>query len=226
MRTAHSHGRPRPVSAAPAQGHRGGADPVRGGGRRRAWWCCGRAAPRPRAHRRRLRPADPAGAGDRRSTRWTARTSTPASRRPRPGRRPPTAGAATAGSSGPSGACKKATIEVDDRQGQGPHVHRDRPAGRSPAVAPTGRRWSSPTRPTRPQDLQYSVTDVDRKLPMALLAGIFALAVVVVGRLRGVHGAGRAGRQLRGADPVHPARDPAGLESAGGRGRRGAARSC
>ncbi|MFD3906909.1 YibE/F family protein, partial [Streptomyces californicus] len=40
--------------------------------------------------------------------------------------------------------------------------------------------------PDAPRDLQYSVTDVDRKVPMALLAGIFALAVVVVGRLRGV----------------------------------------
>lgn len=40
--------------------------------------------------------------------------------------------------------------------------------------------------PDAPRDLQYSVTDVDRKLPMALLALIFALAVVVVGRMRGV----------------------------------------
>lgn len=40
--------------------------------------------------------------------------------------------------------------------------------------------------PDAPRDLQYSVTDVDRTMPMALLAGIFALAVVVVGRLRGL----------------------------------------
>ena len=40
--------------------------------------------------------------------------------------------------------------------------------------------------PSAPKDLQYSVTDVNRKFPMALLAGIFALAVVVVGRMRGV----------------------------------------
>lgn len=40
--------------------------------------------------------------------------------------------------------------------------------------------------PDAPHDLQYSVTDVNRKFPMLLLAGIFAVAVVVVGRLRGV----------------------------------------
>ncbi|WP_405797125.1 YibE/F family protein [Streptomyces sp. NBC_01506] len=40
--------------------------------------------------------------------------------------------------------------------------------------------------PDAPHDLQYSVTDVDRTFPMALLAGIFALAVIVVGRLRGL----------------------------------------
>lgn len=40
--------------------------------------------------------------------------------------------------------------------------------------------------PKAPKDLQYSVSDVDRSLPMWILAGIFAFAVVIVGRLRGV----------------------------------------
>jgi hypothetical protein len=40
--------------------------------------------------------------------------------------------------------------------------------------------------PQAPHDLQYSVTDVDRRFPLYLLAGIFALAVVIVGRLRGL----------------------------------------
>jgi uncharacterized membrane protein len=40
--------------------------------------------------------------------------------------------------------------------------------------------------PSAPKDLQYSVTDANRRVPMALLAGVFALAVVVVGRLRGI----------------------------------------
>ncbi|MFJ4850675.1 MULTISPECIES: YibE/F family protein [unclassified Streptomyces] len=39
--------------------------------------------------------------------------------------------------------------------------------------------------PGAPKELQYSVTDVDRALPLWLLAGLFAAAVVVVGRLRG-----------------------------------------
>jgi uncharacterized membrane protein len=40
--------------------------------------------------------------------------------------------------------------------------------------------------PSAPKELQYSVMDMNRKFPLALLAGIFALAVVVVGRLRGL----------------------------------------
>ncbi|GAA1893600.1 YibE/F family protein [Streptantibioticus ferralitis] len=40
--------------------------------------------------------------------------------------------------------------------------------------------------PSAPANLQYSVTDVDRTVPMAALAGVFALAVVAVGRWRGV----------------------------------------
>ncbi|MFB7913720.1 YibE/F family protein [Streptomyces sp. NPDC056061] len=40
--------------------------------------------------------------------------------------------------------------------------------------------------PDAPRELQYSVTDVNRKFPMTLLAGVFALVVVAVGRMRGV----------------------------------------
>lgn len=40
--------------------------------------------------------------------------------------------------------------------------------------------------PDAPPELQYAVVDVDRELPMALLAGIFALAVLLVGRWRGL----------------------------------------
>ncbi|MCC3652777.1 MULTISPECIES: YibE/F family protein [Streptomyces] len=40
--------------------------------------------------------------------------------------------------------------------------------------------------PDAPRELQYSVTDVDREVPISLLAGLFALAVVAVGRLRGL----------------------------------------
>ncbi|MFD3586763.1 YibE/F family protein [Streptomyces sp. NPDC058683] len=83
------------------------------------------------------------------------------------------------------GTCKKATVRVDTGKDKGrtfteivqPDQSRQLDEGEKVVVA---------YEPSAPKDLQYSVTDVNRKLPMALLAGIFALAVVVVGRLRGV----------------------------------------
>ncbi|MCX4675743.1 YibE/F family protein [Streptomyces sp. NBC_01433] len=84
-----------------------------------------------------------------------------------------------------SGLCEKATIEVITGKDKGrtfvevvqPDAPRQLRKGQGVVVAYA---------PDAPHDLQYSVTDVDRTVPMALLAGIFALAVVVVGRLRGV----------------------------------------
>lgn len=84
-----------------------------------------------------------------------------------------------------NGTCKKATIRVDTGKDKGrtfteiiqPDQSRQLKQGQEVVVA---------YEPAAPKDLQYSVTDVNRKFPMALLAGIFALAVVVVGRLRGV----------------------------------------
>lgn len=84
-----------------------------------------------------------------------------------------------------SGLCEKATIEVTTGHDKGrtfveivqPDAPRQLHEGQGVIVAYA---------PDAPHDLQYSVTDVDRKFPMAVLAGIFALAVVVVGRLRGV----------------------------------------
>jgi uncharacterized membrane protein len=86
---------------------------------------------------------------------------------------------------GANGTCKKATVRVDTGKDKGrtfteivqPDQSRQLREGEKVVVA---------YEPSAPRDLQYSVTDVDRRLPMALLAGIFALAVVVVGRLRGV----------------------------------------
>ncbi|MFD5536830.1 YibE/F family protein [Streptomyces sp. NPDC127079] len=83
------------------------------------------------------------------------------------------------------GTCKKATVRVDTGKDRGrtfteivqPDQSRQLHQGEKVVVA---------YEPSAPKDLQYSVTDVNRKFPMALLAGIFALAVVVVGRLRGV----------------------------------------
>ncbi|GGR74940.1 hypothetical protein GCM10010269_12610 [Streptomyces humidus] len=83
------------------------------------------------------------------------------------------------------GTCKKATIRVDTGDDKGrtfteiiqPDQTRQLDQGEKVVVA---------YEPSAPKDLQYSVTDVNRRIPMSLLAGIFAVAVVVVGRLRGV----------------------------------------
>lgn len=102
---------------------------------------------------------------------------------------PPTGDTSTAeGSSAvqqENGTCKRATIRVDSGKDKGrtfteivqPDQSRQLHEGQEVVVA---------YEPSAPKDLQYSVTDINRRLPMALLAGIFALAVVVVGRLRGV----------------------------------------
>ncbi|MCB5178056.1 YibE/F family protein [Streptomyces antimicrobicus] len=84
-----------------------------------------------------------------------------------------------------TGACKKATVEV----GTGPDAGRTfveivQPG--APRQLSDGQEVVVAYAPDAPKDLQYSVIDVNRKFPIALLAGIFALAVVVVGRLRGL----------------------------------------
>ncbi|MFF3323252.1 YibE/F family protein [Streptomyces sp. NPDC002889] len=83
------------------------------------------------------------------------------------------------------GSCGKATVEVTSGKDKGrtfteivqPDAPRQLHEGQGVVVAYA---------PDAPPDLQYSVTDVDRGLPMMVLAGIFALAVVLVGRMRGV----------------------------------------
>ncbi|MFI7499455.1 YibE/F family protein [Streptomyces sp. NPDC049687] len=84
-----------------------------------------------------------------------------------------------------NGTCKKATIRVDTGDDKGrtfteivqPDQSRQLHEGEKVVVA---------YEPSAPKDLQYSVTDVNRRVPMTVLAVIFAVAVVVVGRLRGV----------------------------------------
>ncbi|WP_327245363.1 YibE/F family protein [Streptomyces sp. NBC_01320] len=90
-----------------------------------------------------------------------------------------------AGAGQEPGLCEKATVEVATGHDKGrtfveivqPDAPRQLREGQGVVVAYA---------PDAPHDLQYSVTDVNRKVPMALLAGIFALAVVVVGRMRGL----------------------------------------
>ncbi|MEU2248268.1 YibE/F family protein [Streptomyces sp. NPDC019224] len=86
---------------------------------------------------------------------------------------------------GGGGLCEKATVEVTSGPDEGrrfvevvqPDAPRQLREGQGVVVAYA---------PDAPHDLQYSVTDVNRKFPLTLLAGIFALAVVLVGRMRGV----------------------------------------
>ena len=90
-----------------------------------------------------------------------------------------------AGGGPASDACQKATIEVASGPDKGttfteivqPDQTRRYSRGEGVVLAYA---------PNAPPGLRYSVTDVDRGLPLALLAGIFAVAVIVVGRLRGV----------------------------------------
>ncbi|MFJ7151182.1 YibE/F family protein [Streptomyces sp. NPDC100445] len=104
------------------------------------------------------------------------------------GAAPPGAPATGGGASAEKGAgrtCVKATVRVDTGGDKGrtfteivqPDQTRQLHQGEKVVVA---------YEPSAPRNLQYSVTDVNRGFPMALLAGIFAVAVVVVGRLRGV----------------------------------------
>ncbi|GAA2466981.1 YibE/F family protein [Streptomyces macrosporus] len=83
------------------------------------------------------------------------------------------------------GTCLKATVEVTEGKDAGhtfpevvtPDATRRLTAGQEVVVAYA---------PRAPRELQYSVVDVRRTVPLTVLAAVFALAVVVVGRLRGV----------------------------------------
>ncbi|MEV6699205.1 YibE/F family protein [Streptomyces sp. NPDC051453] len=83
------------------------------------------------------------------------------------------------------GTCEKATVRVDGGKDTG-HTFTEIVQPDSPRQLHGNQKVIVAYAPDAPKELQYSVTDVNRRLPMTLLAGIFALAVVVVGRLRGV----------------------------------------
>lgn len=84
-----------------------------------------------------------------------------------------------------AGTCKKATVRVDTGKDKGRTFTEIVQPDQSRQLH-EGEKVVAAYEPSAPKDLQYSVTDVNRKFPMALLAGIFAVAVVVVGRIRGV----------------------------------------
>ncbi|RVU27237.1 YibE/F family protein [Streptomyces antnestii] len=83
------------------------------------------------------------------------------------------------------GMCEKATVRVDGGKDTG-RTFTEIVQPDSPRQFHDGQKVIVAYAPDAPKELQYSVTDVNRRFPMALLAGIFALAVVVVGRLRGL----------------------------------------
>ncbi|MGH4034744.1 YibE/F family protein [Actinomycetota bacterium Odt1-20B] len=83
------------------------------------------------------------------------------------------------------GTCEKATIKVTSGKDKG-RTFTEIVQPDSPRKLHQGQGVVVAYEPKAPKNLQYSVTDVNRKVPMALLAGIFALAVIVVGRMRGL----------------------------------------
>ncbi|MEU0434491.1 YibE/F family protein [Streptomyces sp. NPDC006290] len=84
-----------------------------------------------------------------------------------------------------NGTCHKATIRLDTGKDKGRTFTEIVQPDQSRQLH-QGEKVVAAYEPSAPEDLQYSVADVNRRFPMGLLAGIFALAVVVVGRLRGV----------------------------------------
>ncbi|MEU1801854.1 YibE/F family protein [Streptomyces sp. NPDC019937] len=106
----------------------------------------------------------------------------------------PAPGGGTGGAAGGSGGgatgggksvCERATIEVTSGKDKGrtfPEIVQPNASRKFSA----GQELKLSYAPKAPKNLQYSVSDVDRSFPMALLAGLFALVVVAVGRLRGV----------------------------------------
>ncbi|TGG81446.1 MULTISPECIES: YibE/F family protein [Streptomyces] len=94
-------------------------------------------------------------------------------------------GAAPGEGSGAHGPCRKATVEITEGKDAGrtftevvpPDATRSYEAGQKVVVAYSEK---------APRELQYSVIDTNRDVPMVLLAAVFAVVVVAIGRLRGV----------------------------------------
>lgn len=107
-----------------------------------------------------------------------------ASQLPVSGETAPPTGERSAGDDG-TALCEKATVEITSGKDEGrKFVEVVQPD--SPRQLRDGQGVVVAYAPDAPHDLQYSVTDVNRKFPLMLLAGVFALVVVAVGRMRGV----------------------------------------
>ena len=93
------------------------------------------------------------------------------------------AGAAP-GNGGQNG-CILVTVHVSSGKDAGKSVQQTLTPDQT-AVYSVGEKVILDYSPTAPAALQYSISDADRSVPLAILAGIFAVAVVLVGRLRGL----------------------------------------
>ncbi|WP_233221234.1 YibE/F family protein [Streptomyces carminius] len=92
---------------------------------------------------------------------------------------------AESGSGADGGACLRATVEITEGKDAG-HTFTEIVTPDATRRLGTGQEVVAAYAPQAPRELQYSVVDVQRGVPMVVLAALFALAVVVVGRLRGV----------------------------------------
>ncbi|MFD6493063.1 YibE/F family protein [Streptomyces sp. NPDC060188] len=84
-----------------------------------------------------------------------------------------------------TGECKRATIRIDTGKDKG-HTFTEIVQPDQSRQLHQDEKVIVAYEPSAPKDLQYSVADANRKLPLTLLAGLFAVVVVVVGRMRGV----------------------------------------
>nr|WP_308416870.1 YibE/F family protein [Streptomyces sp. AJS327] len=86
---------------------------------------------------------------------------------------------------GSGGSCRKAEIEVTEGKDSG-HTFVEVVTPQSTRTFDVGQEVVVAYAEKAPRELQYSVIDANRELPMVLLAALFAVVVVLVGRLRGV----------------------------------------
>ncbi|HEX5565636.1 MAG TPA: YibE/F family protein [Streptomyces sp.] len=89
------------------------------------------------------------------------------------------------GGEGVDDPCLRATVEVTEGKDAG-HTFPEIVTPDATRRLSTGQEVVVAYAPKAPRELQYSVVDVKRTVPLVLLAAVFALAVVVVGRLRGL----------------------------------------
>jgi uncharacterized membrane protein len=94
------------------------------------------------------------------------------------------AGAAP-GSGAPANACTLVTVNLSSGRDAGKSVTQTLTPDQT-AVYSVGEKVVMAYSPTAPAALQYTISDADRSFPLMVLAVIFAVAVVLVGRLRGL----------------------------------------